>query len=429
MTWTRATPPVALACALAIGVVVSDGCVPPLDEEGRPCPCGEGFRCSNGICQSLPPPRCGDGYLEPLEGEICEDGIDNSGWLLNAKCEQCDVVCEEGFADCDRDLGCEADLSTPAFCGACDHRCEHDATECRAGRCLVPIAVEDTGVSGVTLAEGELFWTSRGTGAGDVALRRWRTQVSDEIVIETLEDALSEVRLGPVLAGAAAERSLVWVSPEPAGGAALIRRSASPVGFSAVTYGPAGTDAQSLVGSSSDVWWSAVDAAAKVNVVWRWVPGDSTEQVAADVGAAYDLQRSGDFALWRDEGGVSRVLSNGGAPERVIEGAVDRLVVDGPMLVTLEGGRLLSRDLDGSSPVVLQEDPGIYEVAEPIFYYFWLSHEEDGDALWFLPYGGTPSRLFGGLENAHHLTASSEGILWVEGDAPGALYFLRNDEI
>lgn len=429
---TTTTTGIALACGFVLPLIASvmggAGCVPPVEEEGRPCPCGEGYRCSNGLCQALPPPRCGDGYLEPLEGEICEDGIDNSGWLLNATCEQCDVVCHEGFADCDEHLGCEADLSTPEFCGACDHRCDRDSTECRVGRCLVPIAVEETGISGLVLHDDELFWTSRGTGADDVALRKWRTHVKDEIVIETYEDGLSEVLLGPVLAGASAERSLVWISPDPSG-VALIRRSASPVGFSAMTYAPAGVDAQSLIGNSAEVWWSSVDTSSVVHVVWRWVPGDFTEEVASDVGAAYDLGSANGYVLWRDEGGVSRVLGNGGDVERVVAGAIDRLIMDGPRLVTLEGGRLITRDFDGSNPVVLHEDPGIYEVAEPIHYYFWLSHEDDGDALWMLPYEGTPQRLFGGLDNAHHLTAGVEGVLWVEGEAPAALYYMRYDEL
>jgi hypothetical protein len=52
--------------------------------------------------------------------------------------------CAKGFADCDDnpktgDKGCEADLSKPETCGACDNACAFDkaSASCKAGKCAV----------------------------------------------------------------------------------------------------------------------------------------------------------------------------------------------------------------------------------------------------------------------------------------------------
>src|SRR5260221_1028730 len=46
------------------------------------------------------------------------------------------LECEAHFGDCNHDLddGCETDLRTDAFCGACDHHCSNGV--CNDGDCV-----------------------------------------------------------------------------------------------------------------------------------------------------------------------------------------------------------------------------------------------------------------------------------------------------
>lgn len=54
---------------------------------------------------------CGDGKLNASAGEQCEGDVEN------ASCEECLVVCNVGFSDCDDDLTCETQLCG----GTCDN--------------------------------------------------------------------------------------------------------------------------------------------------------------------------------------------------------------------------------------------------------------------------------------------------------------------
>jgi hypothetical protein len=94
-------------------------------------------RCTEGSCA----PRCGQGF-DDCDGDPnngCETDLTTSlsdcgGCGVSCEpahatgvCEEgaCTPTCEDGFADCNGDAadGCEADLSAPETCGACDNVC------------------------------------------------------------------------------------------------------------------------------------------------------------------------------------------------------------------------------------------------------------------------------------------------------------------
>ena len=79
--------------------------------------------------------RCGGACVGPPNAAAtCGEGI-------------CGFVCDPGFADCDRvaDNGCEASLSSPGHCGACDAACALTAaiSGCVDGGCVIAACVGD----------------------------------------------------------------------------------------------------------------------------------------------------------------------------------------------------------------------------------------------------------------------------------------------
>ncbi len=166
------------ACGVACGTdeaCVSGDCV---------LSCGERTECS-GACvdTATDPVNCGECGNACDEGEVCDMGacaLECSGGLTAcgascvdvstdaAHCGDCDTACiapanaeplcarsecewecRTGFADCDGDAsnGCEADLSQPETCGACDN-------ECTAGTGATPLC--DTGTCSIACATDRL---------------------------------------------------------------------------------------------------------------------------------------------------------------------------------------------------------------------------------------------------------------------------------
>lgn len=74
--------------------------------------------------------ECGDGYVNTVAGEACEDDPQN------ATCDaSCQAVCNPGFASCDAAPGCETPVfDDPNNCGGCNVACAA-GVECRVGTC------------------------------------------------------------------------------------------------------------------------------------------------------------------------------------------------------------------------------------------------------------------------------------------------------
>ncbi len=134
----------------------------PVGELGCSCDgnsCNDGLMCIRGECSS-----CGDGVVDGPEE--CD------GPVPGGDCVACQVVCDEGFDDCDRmpDNGCEIDLTSQTNCGACGRDCLGGA--CAASLCQPVDLAQSQGQPLGLHVQGEfVFWTNVGDdfGAGEVA--------------------------------------------------------------------------------------------------------------------------------------------------------------------------------------------------------------------------------------------------------------------
>ncbi len=146
----------------AAGLVCADLYCRTACDERRPCP--EGMRCvpapgtPHRICVgATEEPRCQYASDCPATTVCTRDGRCQSECLADYDCTvvnpylscvrgTCDLVCGEGFANCDGDRrnGCEAELATSStHCGACGNTCRagaNAAARCVAGRCAVTCA-------------------------------------------------------------------------------------------------------------------------------------------------------------------------------------------------------------------------------------------------------------------------------------------------
>ncbi|MEM6731903.1 MAG: hypothetical protein AAF658_10125, partial [Myxococcota bacterium] len=107
---------------------LDDTCVEQVDDEFRPntgnqCP---GGACNDGVCQ---PTVCGDGFVDRINGETCDDGDDNNageGFCV-ADCSAEQVcgdgvtngteTCDDGDATSNGEGSCVADCSATQVCG------------------------------------------------------------------------------------------------------------------------------------------------------------------------------------------------------------------------------------------------------------------------------------------------------------------------
>jgi cysteine-rich repeat protein len=96
-------------------------CTNPTRPNGSVCddqnPSTSGDQCVSGVCEGAPV-RCGDGVLQPQDGEQCDDGNQVSGDGCSSTC-QLEEVCNnlvdddhDGLIDCQQPVACAC--STPA---------------------------------------------------------------------------------------------------------------------------------------------------------------------------------------------------------------------------------------------------------------------------------------------------------------------------
>ena len=121
---------------------------------GRACKQGEECRiedsgidcfptCADAGLATCPDGRCADTLNNPGDcggcGLVCPSGGPNS--RRSCKKGVCEVVCAEGFGDCNGDPtdGCETDLRVhPSHCGACGVSCDLSLGQpCIEGKCLL----------------------------------------------------------------------------------------------------------------------------------------------------------------------------------------------------------------------------------------------------------------------------------------------------
>ncbi|MCC7541421.1 MAG: hypothetical protein IT379_34710 [Deltaproteobacteria bacterium] len=130
-----------------------DADVPPEDMGPDPdagCSCDEttSSGCVSGACVCGSGPACGgreiccagDGMIaecvDPKNDDLNCGGC-GIACAANARCDEGVCICDDGFADCDGEPGCEADLAgDPLHCGDCGVACDPVAPSCSAGECV-----------------------------------------------------------------------------------------------------------------------------------------------------------------------------------------------------------------------------------------------------------------------------------------------------
>ncbi len=137
---------------VSVKPVVSYYCDQDLDGVVGSAPAGScpGFVCAPGGCVSSPGADCDDQDpdVSPLATELCDNQRDDD--CDREVDEGCELVCDQGFEDCDGDPsnGCEADLlHDPDNCNQCGHLCPDPYPMCGAGEpACVPREVRPDGV-------------------------------------------------------------------------------------------------------------------------------------------------------------------------------------------------------------------------------------------------------------------------------------------
>jgi len=105
-------------------------------------PCGTGYVCISGTCQSGCVPDCSGKECGDCGGTYTCGTCENPHGTTSCSSGQCSPVCDPGWGDCDsnRINGCETDLSTTDDCGTCGNSCPSSSYTCIADIpfCLPP---------------------------------------------------------------------------------------------------------------------------------------------------------------------------------------------------------------------------------------------------------------------------------------------------
>ncbi|MBK8261956.1 MAG: DUF4215 domain-containing protein [Nannocystis sp.] len=104
--------------------------------------CDDGNLSNTDAClTTCQPAKCGDGFIH--QGvELCD-----SNPTPNATCNQCSLVCNQGYADCDKAAGngCEVAIAGDKNnCGACGKKCQNPYNTCQQGQCVAIYGPEHT---------------------------------------------------------------------------------------------------------------------------------------------------------------------------------------------------------------------------------------------------------------------------------------------
>lgn len=421
---------VVLAAMAALWIA---GCVPLLDEDGRSCPCAEGYRCVNGVCMDLPPPSCGDGVLEPAAGEMCEEGVETP--LGEATCVDCAIVCNEGYADCDAFPGCEQTIEHPSSCGSCFRHCLGDENTCRNGRCIVEVAVEPDGVAAIStdFVVDRIYWLTRGTYSGgqhanDAALKFWSTKVMDFIDSVSLEDDLAEPAGLLELAGQNADASVMWTA-KVHGEIEIHRRSIDPNGFDAEPFEGPFEAVTAMVGSSSRLLWMGADVRGGTGIYSRLVDPADLAQVVPATSLGDNLTSSEDDFYWRAPTGIVRMPKTGGAAQAVLTPAPALLVGNSPnfyIFVSPEGS-IQQLDATTGETAVLASTSNVTHLTWVPYGLLWVE-SEPVSRLMFQRFSTTQQEVLAHVNDVRFLVGNTDGVAWVEGDSPAVIYFLRRAE-
>ncbi len=284
---------------------------------------GSDWSCDDPFCEDIPQPaECGNGKVEGSED--CDGDVDH------ATCDDCVVVCDEGWWDCNGDVvdGCEIHLDgDPLNCGDCDHDCL--GGECEVGTCQPVVLVEgESAPLNVAVDETHVYWTNfqasgsvvRATSSGGNrtvltdAVSPFDLALDDESVFFTSDDEIARV---PKVGGASTP--LISGTGEPRG----VAVDDSDVFY--VDLGNADGDVESIpkMGGGEDVlaanessprfltvmngfvYWTD-DADATVSRVAADGMG-AVEVLATDQVGAWDIFSTPDLLAWTNLADVGEV--------------------------------------------------------------------------------------------------------------------------
>lgn len=274
------------------------------------------WTCEDEFCDDLPSePECGNGKIEGTEE--CDGDVDN------ATCDECSLVCDDDFWDCNDDVsdGCEVDLGGDTLnCGDCGHDCL--GATCDSGQCLPVIIVQgEPAPMNVAVDATHVYWTNaqnagniaRATLDGDdrteltVATSPFDLAIDDDDVFYTADDEVLRVDkaggaattlIGSTGAarGVAIDDTDVFYVDMAANDADGDVERVPKQGGSETVLATAETSPRFFTVMAGDVYWT--DDAAKTVSRTKTDASGPVDLLASDQNDAWDITANADIASW-----------------------------------------------------------------------------------------------------------------------------------
>lgn len=357
----------------------------------------ENMTCEDGVC------RCNDGFADCDTEPGCEIAVgDEPGHCggcghvcASGVCDDGVCRCEEGRDECDGDpmTECEAVLADdPANCGRCGHDCLGGA--CSGGSCQpVTLATDLDPSSNVVVTPTSIIVSNRGIERMD-RNGGARVRLVDQGTVECCDVAADDRQI-------------------------FFSDATSLSAFDVET----GRTREVYEGSVGDIAMTTTHVyAGTAEGILRWDRGSFDEETV-DPGDydASELREAGDRVYWRDNSSLRRSTSGGHEAVLTIEGSLRNFALGQSWIATCDGQRRLLRwSLDGmelGSGTIDNCGESALGVGQSAFFY-----SETGIRRW----NGedTPTELVSDVGNAWH---SAAGHVIAADDE--ALYFLTLDEL
>jgi hypothetical protein len=350
---------------------------------------------SNTDTSTTDPADCGNGMIDP--GETCDTDA-----LPNGECEQCQIVCQESFENCNQNPedGCEVDLlSAAGSCGYCGHDCL--GGECKDGVCL-PVQLGEGQKSPYDIAvDGtEVYWTNRTGG----------TVMHVDKTGKALPNAIAQEQNGPT--GVTAHGGTVFWTNFYAGEVMSGGVGDDPTPFAKGQYGPF-----MIATDGAAVYWTNFDGGT---VQVQPINGQATTSIAVQQGTPRYIDVSPSQVVWSTslaEGSIhafvkgdnqSVVLATGRGADMGGVDADDAWVY---FAATLPGAVAKVPADGGEVTVIAEGEPKPKEVAFDTDHVYW-TNSDAGEVMARVRAGGEPWTL-----------ATSPGSPWAIAEDDVAVYW------